>query len=178
LLAARKLAETALHLDLGEGFDALPADERRRLLARRLDSPLRVCGMVRNEGEPGGGPFWVAGEDGRRSLQIVEASQVDKASSEQMGILSEATHFNPVFMACALRDAKGRPHDLARFVDPNAVILARKSQEGRELLALERPGLWNGAMAEWITIFVEVPSEVFTPVKTVLDLLRPAHQPG
>lgn len=178
IASARALAEKTLHLHLGGRFGALPAPEQRRILADRLDRPLRVCGMVRNEGEPGGGPFWVAGEDGARSLQIVEASQVDASSEDQMRILSGATHFNPVFMACALRDAGGRPHELERFVDPNAVILARKSTEGRELLALERPGLWNGAMAGWLTLFVEVPPEVFTPVKTVLDLLRPAHQPG
>ncbi|MEY4374246.1 MAG: hypothetical protein RL760_412, partial [Candidatus Eisenbacteria bacterium] len=108
--------------------------------------------------------------------QIVESAQIDPASAEQQALLRAATHFNPVFLACALRDADGRPHDLARFVDDAAVIVTRKSHGGRELLALERPGLWNGAMAHWHTRFVEVPLAVFNPVKTVFDLLRPEHQ--
>ncbi len=143
--------------------------------ARALDRPIRVAGMVKNTGEPGGGPFWVRGPGGV-SGQIVESAQVDPCSAEQMAILRSATHFNPVFIACALRDADGRMHSLDRFVDDAAVIVTRKSHGGRELLALERPGLWNGAMAHWHTVFVEVPLAVFNPVKTVFDLLRPEHQ--
>jgi hypothetical protein len=140
--------------------------------------PLRVCGVVRNEGEPGGGPFWVRGHDGRATLQIVEASEVDLSSPEQKAILSAATHFNPVDLVCLLRDPSRRPYDLGSFVNPSAVFFAKKSKDGRELKALERPGLWNGGMAEWETHFVEVPAETFSPVKTILDLLRPAHQPA
>lgn len=169
---------------LEETFDdALPgtardAAARRTAALDLLRRPIRVCGMVPNTGEPGGGPYFVVGRDGAPRQQIVESAQVRMSDAEQARIFRDATHFNPVFLACALRDHRGRPHDLARFVDPHAVIVTRKSAEGRPLLALERPGLWNGAMAHWSSIFVEVPIEVFHPVKTVLDLLRPEHQPG
>ena len=143
-----------------------------------LTRPVRVCGMVANTGEPGGGPFWVRGRDGRVARQIVESAEVDPIDAEQQQILRRSTHFNPVFLVGALRDRDGRPHDLGARVDADAVIVARKSSDGRELLALERPGLWNGAMAGWNTVFAEVPLAVFNPVKSVLDLLRPAHQPG
>lgn len=138
-----------------------------------LDRPLRVCGVVRNQGEPGGGPFWVENR-GQASLQIVESSQIDPAVRKQL--LAESTHFNPTDLVCALRDRRGAPYDLSRFVDPSAVFISTKSHEGRPLKALERPGLWNGAMAGWNTVFVEVPDETFAPVKSVLDLLRPEHQ--
>ncbi|HTR96654.1 MAG TPA: DUF4301 family protein [Candidatus Acidoferrales bacterium] len=147
----------------------------REALAARLDRPVRVCGMVANTGEPGGGPFWVHGADGAVTRQIVESAQV-APEREQRAILAAATHFNPVFLACALRDAAGRTRSLEPFVDEQAVIVTRKSANGRELLALEHPGLWNGAMAGWNTVFVEAPIDVFNPVKTVFDLLRPAHQ--
>jgi hypothetical protein len=149
--------------------------ESRAALADLLDRPVRVCGMVRNTGEPGGGPFWVRGSDGRVTRQVVEAAQVSP-NPDQRRLLGAATHFNPVFLACALRDDRGGAWPLERFVDESAVIVTRKSAGGRDLLALERPGLWNGAMARWSTVFVEVPLEVFQPVKTVLDLLRPEHQ--
>jgi hypothetical protein len=143
-----------------------------------LDRPLRVCGMVKNTGEPGGGPYWVRGRDGRVTRQIVESAQVPPGDSEQFRIFRGATHFNPVFMACALDDAHGGRHDLARYADPSAVIVTRRSHAGRDLIALERPGLWNGSMAHWNTVFVEVPLAVFNPVKAVNDLLRPEHQPA
>lgn len=146
-------------------------------LAVLLDRPLRVCGMVRNSGEPGGGPFWVQGADGRISRQIVEASQVDRDDPEQAAILAAATHFNPVDMACMLRDGNGCRYDLERFVDQAAAIVTTKVQDGQAIRILERPGLWNGAMAGWHTVFVEMPECTFNPVKTVFDLLRPAHQP-
>jgi hypothetical protein len=147
-----------------------------RALAAWLDRPIRVCGMVPNAGEPGGGPFWVRGLDGAVTLQIVEGSQVPREDAGQRALFAAATHFNPVFLVCSLRDASGNPHELARFVDQDAAIVTQKSFNGRELLALERPGLWNGGMAGWHTVFVEVPLVVFNPVKTVRDLLRPEHQ--
>lgn len=142
----------------------------------RLDRPLRACGMVSSDTNPGGGPFWVADAEGRESAQIVETSQVDREDAAQRGILESARHFNPVDLVCITRDWKGRPFDLSRFVDPSAVFIAEKSQDGKPLRSLERPGLWNGAMAGWNTVFVEVPAETFNPVKTVNDLLLPAHQ--
>ena len=140
------------------------------------ERPLRACGVVRNEGEPGGGPFWVGGPGGE-TRRIVESAEVDLEDPPQAAIWKAATHFNPVDLACSLRDASGRPFDLSRFVDEQAVLIAKKTHEGRNLLALERPGLWNGAMALWESVFVEVPKETFAPVKTALDLLRPEHQP-
>lgn len=153
-----------------------PAGDVRAWLIARLARPWRVAGMVANTGEPGGGPFWVADPAGGTSAQIVESAQVDAGSPEQLACLRSSTHFNPVFLACALRDVDGRAYRLGDFVDDRAVIVTRKSHGGRDLLALERPGLWNGAMAHWNTVFVEVPLAVFDPVKTVFDLLRPEHQ--
>jgi hypothetical protein len=151
-------------------------EERRRRVIDLLDRPIRVCGMVPNTGEPGGGPFWARTSDGEVSPQIVEMAQIDTAAPDQRDAVSRATHFNPVFMACGLRDPDGRPYDLDRFVDPDAVIVSHKSHDGRDLKSLERPGLWNGAMAHWNTLFIEVPIETFNPVKTLTDLLRPPHQ--
>lgn len=149
---------------------------QRSFLADRLDRPLRVCGVVRNTGEPGGGPFWVRGKNGALTLQIVESAQVDADDATQREVFASATHFNPVSLVCGLRNWRGESFDLREFVDPEAVFIARKSKDGRGLKALERPGLWNGAMAEWNTVFVEIPGINFTPVKTVNDLLRPEHQ--
>ncbi len=151
------------------------AAERRAAAGDRLDRPLRVCGVVRNQGEPGGGPFWVEREGGEVSLQIVELAELGDDPGERERFAA-ATHFNPVDLAFGLRDADDRAFDLDRHVDPGAVFIARKSHDGRPLLALERPGLWNGAMAGWNTIFVEVPDATFAPVKTLFDLLRPEHQ--
>jgi hypothetical protein len=135
--------------------------------------------MVKNEGEPGGGPFWVNDPDGRglTPLQIVEEVQIDAADPGQRAIWSTATHFNPVDLVCGVRDFRGDKFPLPRFADPALAIITRKSGQGRELLALERPGLWNGSMAYWNTLFVEVPLATFNPVKTVSDLLRPQHLP-
>ena len=148
-----------------------------RTLRRRLERPIRVCGVVRNQGEPGGGPFWVEGADGDVTAQIVESSQVALSDPSQKEIWSSSTHFNPVDLVVSLRDRAGRPYDLDRFVDLSTVFISKKSRDGRDLKALERPGLWNGAMAGWNTVFVEVPGETFAPVKTILDLLRAEHQP-
>jgi hypothetical protein len=136
-----------------------------------------VCGVVPNTGEPGGGPFWVEQANGRLSAQIVETSQVDTSAEEQQAILSSSTHFNPVHLVCGVRDYRGQPFDLRQFVDPDTGFISQKSYEGKPLKAMELPGLWNGAMAQWNTVFVEVPLSSFNPVKTVLDLLRPEHQP-
>lgn len=155
---------------------------RRRDLVDRLDRPLRVCGVVLNRGEPGGGPFWArsarGGTSGEVTPQIVEKVQIDVADAGQREILAASTHFNPVDLVCGLRDRHGRAYDLTRFVDAEAVFVSRKAFDGRDVLALERPGLWNGAMAGWNTVFVEVPDDTFAPVKTVLDLLRPEHLPA
>ncbi len=151
-------------------------DDSKTLL-ELLDRPLRVCGMVPNSGEPGGGPFWIRDAQGRVTRQIVEGAQIDKSSPDQIDILACATHFNPVDMVCGVSDWRGRPYDLTRFVDEEAVIITSKMQNGAEIQVLELPGLWNGGMAGWHTIFVEIPPEAFNPVKTVFDLLRPAHQP-
>ena len=144
-------------------------------LKNALFRPLRVCAMVRNEGEPGGGPFWVSTSDGER-LQIVESAQIDKGNPEQNAFLQNATHFNPVDIVCGLTDYGGEPYQLEDFVDYKQGFIAHKTYEGNEILALELPGLWNGAMAFWNTLFVEVPSMTFNPVKTVNDLLRDSHQ--
>lgn len=168
-------SQVAEATDLAKKVFGFPGGDQESL-ARFLDRPLRVCGVVPNTGEPGGGPFWVRGKDGTLSLQIVESAQVDPSSREQQGILRASTHFNPVDLACGVRDPEGKPYDLRKFRDPEAVFISRKSQDGRDLKALELPGLWNGAMADWLTLFVEVPLETFHPVKTVLDLLKPAHQ--
>ncbi|MBZ0112406.1 MAG: DUF4301 family protein [Thermoanaerobaculia bacterium] len=144
-------------------------------LLQALDRPLRVCGVVENTGEPGGGPFWVRHRDGRLSCQIVEAAEVP-ADVEQQQIFRSSSHFNPVLLACLIRDADGAPYDLEKFIDRDAVFVTRKLHLGHPLLALERPGLWNGAMAHWNTVFVEVPGSTFAPVKSVFDLLRPEHQ--
>mgnify|MGYP001540616533 FL=1 len=151
----------------------LPKDYGTALLRQVLDRPIRVCGMVRNEGEPGGGPFWVTGADGLETLQIAESNQIAPETRELMRL---ATHFNPVDLVCSFRTSKGGRFDLQEFVDPATGFISRKSDGGRELLAQELPGLWNGAMARWNTVFVEVPITTFSPVKVVTDLLRPEHQ--
>jgi hypothetical protein len=157
-------------------IDLLPLRERCDFLIKVLDRPIRVCGMVKNEGEPGGGPFWVEGRDGSLSLQIVEGAQIDSDSPGQLAILRAATHFNPVDLVCGVRNWRGETFDLKQFVDKEAVFISKKSKEGQELKALELPGIWNGAMARWNTIFVEVPLATFNPVKTINDLLRDEHQ--
>ncbi len=145
-------------------------------LRKKLNRPMRVCGVVKNVGEPGGGPFLAYNPDGSISLQILESSQIDKNNPEYMKMFTEGTHFNPVDLVCGIRDYKGAKFDLPKYVDPQTGFISYKSKNGKELKALELPGLWNGAMSDWSTIFVEVPLETFNPVKTVCDLLRPEHQ--
>ena len=151
----------------------LPENYDTALLEKILDRPMRVCGMVRNEGEPGGGPFWVAAADGTQTLQIAESSQISEAD---MPLMKQATHFNPVDLVCAVKNSKGERFDLPGYVDPSTGFISSKSAGGRELRAQELPGLWNGAMADWTTVFVDVPVSTFSPVKVVQDLLRPQHQ--
>lgn len=156
-------------------FPASPEDGTP-VLYNMLNRPLRVCGMVKNEDEPGGGPFWVKDKKGFNSLQIVEMSQIDTKDPVQAAIVKKATHFNPVDLVCSIKDYEGNVFDLHRFIDPETGFISHKSKDGKELKALERPGLWNGAMANWNTVFVEVPLITFNPVKTINDLLRPEHQ--
>lgn len=157
------------------GFDSLEPDQKTVFLFNAMNRPVRVCGMVKNEGEPGGGPFWVDETDGRVSLQIVESSQIDMKNQEQTQIVRHATHFNPVDLVCAIRDHRGKKYDLKQFVDENTGFISVKSAGGKTLKAQELPGLWNGAMARWITLFAEVPIITFNPVKTINDLLRDEH---
>lgn len=152
---------------------ALSDADLEGFLLAKLNRPLRVCGMVKNEGEPGGGPFISVNPDGSSSPQILESHQIAPEFKE---LMNKATHFNPVDLVCYLRDADGKPFDLPKFVDRATGFISSKSAHGRELKALELPGLWNGAMSDWNTVFVEVPASTFNPVKTVNDLLRPAHQ--
>ena len=176
LAEAFAFARSHLSLVPPDSLRHQPAAVQRRFLIQKLNRPLRVAGMVRNTGEPGGGPFWAEQADGSLSLQIVEASQVDLGSPVQRAAWESATHFNPVDLVCGVQDYRGQPFDLLQFCDPTTGFIADKSKDGRSLRALELPGLWNGAMANWNTAFVEVPLQTFQPVKTVLDLLRPEHQ--
>jgi hypothetical protein len=165
VLAGVLVTEQKRVFDLLKNGD-LSEDERTR-----LNRPIRVCGVVKNTGEPGGGPFLVREEDGSISKQILESSQIEDKS-----LMATATHFNPVDLVCAIRDYEGKPFNLPKYVDPKTGFISQKSKDGKELLALELPGLWNGAMSRWNTIFVEVPISTFNPVKTVNDLLRDQHQ--
>jgi hypothetical protein len=172
---AARYAQEYLNISYPADFAGWEREMKRDFLIKKLNRPMRVCGMVKNEGEPGGGPFWVKGQDGIISLQIIEAAQIDKRSA-QGAILEKATHFNPVDLVCGVKDYRGKKFDLLKFVDPEAYFISEKSRDGRRLIAMELPGLWNGAMADWNTIFVEVAISTFTPVKTVNDLLRSEHQ--
>jgi hypothetical protein len=181
--ADRSLLSEALGF-LGQEFaieipqDALASTDQALAirLRARLDRPLRVCGVVLNRGEPGGGPFWVRRQDGSIDGQIVEGSQIDMADPAQREIWASSSHFNPVDVVCSLHDRAGNPYNLSQFVDPSTYFVAEKRLDGQQIRVLERPGLWNGSMADWNTAFVEVPEQTFSPVKTLFDLLRPAHQ--
>jgi hypothetical protein len=169
-------ASRQLMIEFPGDFSQQAQEKQIKQLYNLLNRPIRICGMVKNEGEPGGGPFWVRDREGNVSLQIVESSQIDMKDKEQAGIVRDATHFNPVDLVCSLKDFQGNTFDLSEYIDPGTGFISTKSKDGRELKAQELPGLWNGAMAKWNTIFVEVPIETFNPVKTVNDLLRPQHQ--
>jgi hypothetical protein len=169
-----------LHERLGiaipEMLESWDVNDLKLWLVSTMNRPIRVCGMVRNEGEPGGGPFYVRNDSGEVSLQVVESSQIDMEDQEKVKILQESTHFNPVDLVCSLRDYRGEKFSLNRFVDHNTGFISEKSVGGRSLKALELPGLWNGSMAGWLTLFVDVPVETFSPVKTVFDLGRKEHR--
>lgn len=166
-----------LSIRIPDDFYKLSIENKIIRLKSVLNKPIRVCGMVKNEGEPGGGPFWVKDEKGAVSLQIVESSQVDLSKENQKRILDSATHFNPVDLVCGLKNYKKEKFDLTKFVDHNSGFIVEKNTLGRAIKSYELPGLWNGAMADWITIFVQVPLITFNPVKSVNDLLKSAHQP-
>ena len=170
-------AKNNLNIDLPYNFSDYSLENKISHLKNALNRPIRVCGMVKNEGEPGGGPYWVRDTDGTISLQIVETSQVDLANENQLKILADAKYFNPVDLVCGIRNHKNEKFDLTQFIDPNSGFIVDKNKDGKPLKGYELPGLWNGAMAKWLTIFVEVPLMTFNPVKTVNDLLKPAHQP-
>jgi hypothetical protein len=172
-----RFMQQQLNIDVLDDFYKYTIDNKIDFIKSKLNRPIRVCGMVKNEGEPGGGPFWVRSVKGNLSLQIVESSQVDTHNSTQASILSKATHFNPVDLVCATKNYQGEKFDLLRFVDQSTGFIVHKNNKGKDLKGYELPGLWNGAMAKWITVFVEVPLVTFNPVKTVNDLLKPAHQP-
>lgn len=157
-------------------FDSLKGKELASLLQAKLNRPVRVCGMVRNDGEPGGGPFLAYNPDGSVSPQILESTQIDPANAEYLEMMKQATHFNPVDLVCYIKDIDGNKFALKDYVDPDTGFISSKSLGGKDLKALELPGLWNGSMSDWNTIFVEVPADTFNPVKTVNDLLRPSHQ--
>jgi hypothetical protein len=157
-------------------FEKYATEYQVSYLKDKLNRPIRVCGMVKNEGEPGGGPFWVKDESGQVSLQIVESAQINKKDKIQKDILKDVTHFNPVDLVCGIKDYKGNKFNLEQFVDHKTAFITMKTKTGKDLKALELPGLWNGSMANWNTIFVEVPLITFNPVKTVTDLLKPTHQ--
>ena len=157
-------------------FPQLPKAGLVALVRAKLDRPVRVCGMVKNEGEPGGGPYIIQEPDGTTSLQILEAAQIDKNNEQAVAAMKGATHFNPVDLVCAVKNYKGEKFNLTNYLDPSTGFISEKSFQGKALKAQELPGLWNGSMSNWNTQFVEVPLITFNPVKTVLDLLRPEHQ--
>lgn len=169
-------AREKLMIDIPNFFKTYNEIEKIDFLYSKLNRPMRICGMVKNEGEPGGGPYWVRNSNDEISLQIVESSQMNHNDEKQESIFKSATHFNPVDLVCATQDFKGNSFDLNDYIDVNTGFISKKSKDGKDLKALELPGLWNGAMADWINIFVEVPIITFNPVKTVNDLLRDNHQ--
>ncbi|MEL6916470.1 MAG: DUF4301 family protein [Bacteroidota bacterium] len=172
----RHFLEKELNVRFLESFSSFSIREQIEILKDKINRPIRICGMVKNEGEPGGGPFWVRDRNDHVSLQIVESAQVDMSNEQQVEIFKNSTHFNPVDLVCGVKNHKGEKYNLLNFVDPKQGFITQKTKEGKQLKALELPGLWNGAMAYWNTIFVEVPLLTFNPVKTVNDLLKPAHQ--
>lgn len=169
--------KSVLNCAINEDFYKFTTENKWAYIKEKLNRPIRVCGMVKNEGEPGGGPFWVRNAKGNLSLQIVESSQVDLHNPQQLQLMQQSTHFNPVDLVCALKNYRGEKFNLSEYVDPTTGFVVSKNKNGMPFKAYELPGLWNGAMARWLTVFVEVPLLTFNPVKTVNDLLKSAHQP-
>lgn len=182
-ISNEKIAEIAdyikskLNISIKPDFVKYTKESKVEHLQTILSRPIRVCGMVKNEGEPGGGPFWVIDKKGKTFLQIIESSQIDTKDENQIKIFESATHFNPVDLVCGIKDYNGQKFDLTKYIDANSGFVVEKNKNGKPYKAFELPGLWNGAMAKWLTVFVEVPLITFNPVKTVNDLLKPAHQP-
>ncbi len=172
-----RFLQKELSVEPPESYSGFNKPALIKYLFDKLNRPVRICGMVKNLGEAGGGPFWAKNSDGTTTLQIVESSQIDHNDPFQVGIMGKSTHFNPVDLICAVYDYKGRKFDLKNYTDPETGFISHKSKEGKPLKALELPGLWNGAMSDWNTLFVDVPVITFNPVKTVNDLLRKEHQP-
>jgi len=170
--------KSELQVSLPKGFATLSLKEKKQQIFLLLNRPLRICGMVRNVGEPGGGPFWVQEKDKSQTLQIVELAHVDQRKPSQVDIWSRASHFNPVDMVCCTKNHRGEKFNLDDYVNQSAYLISKKTEKGRHIKAQEMPGLWNGGMAYWNTVFVELPLMVFNPVKTVYDLLRPQHTCG
>lgn len=177
LAEADEFLRTTLCVTPPADFTQRSAADRLLYYRQKLDRPIRACGMVKNVGEPGGGPFWAQNADGSVSLQVVESAQIDMDDAAQKTLFEQATHFNPVDLVCGLKNRQGQRYNLPDFRDPLTGFITAKSKDGKDLKAQELPGLWNGAMANWNTLFVEVPLITFNPVKTVNDLLRPEHQP-
>lgn len=171
-----KFSKDILNIYFPENFKHLPVEKKQTLLYEKLNRPIRICGMVKIEGESGGGPFWIKENDNSISLQIVENIQINDKSKEQKKITLKSTHSNPVDVVCSTKDHLGNKFDLLKYIDHSKYLISHKSLNGKPLKTIELPGLWNGAMAKWITIFVEVPITTFNPVKTVNDLLRDKHQ--
>lgn len=178
LTEIRKFAVEYLSINIPDDFDKWSADGKTVYLFEKLNRPLRVCGMVKNEGHPGGGPFWVRDSNNQISIQIVETAQINKADPDQLKLLKKSTHFNPVDMVCGVKDYRGKNFDLKNYVDENSGLITIKTHEGKPLKALELPGLWNGSMAFWNTVFIEIPVDTFNPVKEINDLLQVSHQVG
>lgn len=168
--------ENELYIFIPQEIISSSYEKKKEFILLKLNRPIRVCGIVKNTGEPGGGPFWVKHTDGTLSLQLVETSQIDIKSEQQKNILNNSTHFSPVDIVCSVRNSEGKAFNLPDFVDPETGFISIKSKDGKDLKALELPGLWNGAMSNWNTFFVEVPLITFNPVKTINDLLRKEHQ--
>lgn len=169
-------ATSMLQIKFEYKYYSLSTREKVAYLQQKLNRPIRVCGMVKNEGEPGGGPYWVKNSAGEISLQIIESSQIDFGNRFQVELIGKSSHFNPVDIVCSVKNYRGNKFNLKNYVDPKTGFISTKSQNGIDMKIQELPGLWNGAMANWITVFVEVPPTTFTPVKTIADLLRPEHQ--
>lgn len=176
LLELRSFLETKLNVRFSDRFTSFSIGQQLSIYKDKINRPIRICGMVKNEGEPGGGPFWIRDRQGHISLQIIESAQVDMSNECQAAIFKNSTHFNPVDLVCGVKNHKGEKYNLSNYVDNKQGFITSKTKDGKNLKALELPGLWNGAMAFWNTIFVEVPLITFNPVKTVNDLLKPTHQ--